>query len=319
MKVLVTGAFGNLGRPTVLELLRQGHQVRCLELPGGKARRNARQMRHGAEVLWGDVRDEGLLSQAVDGVDAVIHNAAVLWPATERNPESAHQVNVGGTAALIRVMEATGTRPLLVYSSSVSIYGPSRDRTPPLTADGPVNPTDHYTRHKVECEALVRGSALPWVIARIGVSLDPAARDASPEAFRTLFDVSPDNRIETIHPDDVALALANAARGGDAVGRTLLIGGGADCQVTHRDLFTAITGALGIKPFPPEAFGTRPFYTDWMDTGEAQDLLGFQRQTFEDYRINLAASLSRIRWALTPLRPLVRRMLLRYSGPWNRR
>jgi len=256
---------------------------------------------------------------AVDGVDAVIHDAAVLWPATEHHPEIAHNVNVGGTVSLIRAMEAAATCPVLVYSSSVSIYGPSSDRVPPLKADHPVHPTDHYTRHKAECEALVLASALPWVILRIGVALDPQARDASPEAFRTLFDVSPDNRIETIHPADVALAQANAVDCGNAVGRTLLIGGGRDCQVTHRDLFGAITAALGLRPFPPEAFGVRPFYTDWMDTDEAQELLRFQRGTFDEYRRDLVNSLARIRVAATPFRPLVRRLLLRYSAPWNRR
>lgn len=318
MRVLVTGAFGTIGGPTVLELLRQDHQVRCLDLPGRTARRAARRLDGEVEFHWGCISDQGLLERAVPGCDAVIHNAAVLWPFTERRPGKARAVNVGGTRALITAMEATETRPLLIYSSSVSIYGPAPDRQPPLTAEDPVNPSDHYTRHKAECERIIRDSDLPWVILRIGVCLDPGVRNASPEAFRTLFDVSPDNRLEYIHPADAALAQANALECPGVVGKTLLVGGGPECRIRQRDLFEAFCPALGLKPFPSRAFGTRDFYTDWMDTGEAQELLAFQRHSFAEYREALFASLAGVRRLITPIRPLVRSFLLRYSAPYRR-
>jgi nucleoside-diphosphate-sugar epimerase len=57
MKVLLTGAFGNIGRSTMDELLKRGHQVRCFDIRTRANRENARQYgKKSRHVFWGDLR-----------------------------------------------------------------------------------------------------------------------------------------------------------------------------------------------------------------------------------------------------------------------
>jgi nucleoside-diphosphate-sugar epimerase len=317
MRVLVTGAFGNLGRAVLAELLRQGHRVRAMDKENRAARNALRQIGSGVDVLWGDIREPDRVREAVSGQDAVIHHAGMLPPATEQHMELARAVNVGGARALIEAMQAQPVRPRLIFPSSVSVFGPMQHLEPPRTASDPVCPTDEYTRHKVECEAMVRASDLPWVILRIGVAPDPSLRAASPEVFRTLFEVSPDARMEFVDRRDVALAQVRALQSREAAGKVLLIGGGPACQIRHRDLFDVVCAALGIEMFPDAAFGRGNYYTDWMDTAESQRILGFQRHSFAEYRSAVVTNMRPLRRLLWPVRPLVRSFLLQHSRPWK--
>ncbi len=53
MRVLLTGAFGNIGLHTLRELLAQGHTVRCFDVPSKENQRRARQTAGRFEVTWG--------------------------------------------------------------------------------------------------------------------------------------------------------------------------------------------------------------------------------------------------------------------------
>lgn len=317
LHVLVTGAFGNLGRATIRELLARGDRVRCFDVPSPPNRRVARGFGDRVEVLWGDIRDADQVAAAVAGQNAVIHNAAILPPPCELRPDLSRAVNVDGTRHILAAMAASDRRPVLVFTSSISVFGPSPDREPPVRSDSPVCATDNYTTHKLECESLIRASGVPAVVLRVGVSIDPASLAGDMGALRMMFEVDPGTRLEFVHPADVARAQVNAIRCREAQGKVLLIGGGENCRIRHRDLFASFCDALGVRRLPDEAFGTSAFYTDWMDTEESQRLLRFQSQSFDDYRREMTRNVRWLRILLLPLRPLVRAYLLRQSRPWR--
>ena len=319
MRVLVTGAFGTLGRATIRAAVAEGFQIRCLDVPTPPNRRAARTLDRRIEVVWGDVRDPACVAAALAGQDGVIHDAALLPPTTERNPALAHAVNVEGTRNVVRALAALPTPPPIVFPSSVTVFGPDPTRTRPLRADDPVRATDRYTEHKLAAEALIAAAAIPSVILRVGVSVDPTARSGDLGALGTLFAMDPASRLEWVHPDDVARAQLNALRRREAWGRVWLIGGGPTCQVRLRDLVDALFLALGLGPTPETAFGTGAFYTDWMDTAESELVLAYQRQSFADFRREMTRSMRNIRRALTPVRPLFRAWLLRRSPAWRQR
>ncbi len=317
MRVLLTGAFGNLGIATIKELLSQGHEVRCFDIPTKANKKTAGRFSDKIELIWGDIRDPALVKKAVSDQEAIIHNAAVLPPSTEKQKELARAVNVDGTRYIIEAAEASLIKPVIVYSSSITVHGPGINREPPVRSDTPFNPTDQYAVHKVECETMLKASNLPWVVLRIGVSLDPNARDADADAFKTLFNVAPDTRLEYVHPLDVARAQVNAVSCPEVVGKALLIGGGESCRVTYRELFGAVFDALGIGMLPKAAFGNETFYTDWMDTRESQHHLEYQSRSFASYRNDLIHSMRNIRLATFFVRPLIRKIILKFSTPWR--
>jgi nucleoside-diphosphate-sugar epimerase len=318
MKVLVTGGLGSLGLSAIRELARRGHDVRCFDVPTRSTRWRRRRLPGGVEVRWGDVRDPGQVREAVADRDAVVHCAAVLFPDSDRQPERAHAVNVDGTRNVLDAMAASGRQPWLVFPSSISVYGKGQREGPPRRVDDPVNPSTHYAKHKVECEEMVRSAPIPWTILRVGAAIEPgASTKLTPLALRTMFSVSLDTRIEWVHPDDVGLAMAAAIGRTEARGKVLMIGGGPACRATQRDFFAIAFEAAGIGMLPDSAFGQGGFEMDWMETTESERLLRFQRHTWEDFREGFRSGLRHHRWAVVPLRPLVRRALLALSDPWR--
>ena len=128
MKVLVTGALGNVGSYTVAALLEEGHEVVAFDLASPRARKAAAELDERVEVVWGDVTDPASLGAALDGVEAVVHLAAIMPPHVERAPELARRVNVDATRSLIALMEATGAARRLVFASSQGVFGDVQDR-----------------------------------------------------------------------------------------------------------------------------------------------------------------------------------------------
>ena len=315
MKVLITGAWGNLGVMCVEQALAAGHEVRCFDLPGKKNRQTAHefQLQHQQplEIRWGDISHLPADADLLQGIDAVIHNASVLPPLSENNPALAYQVNVEGTAQLIRLAEKSGTAIPFVFPSSVTVFGKPTVSPSLKTVHDPTCATDHYTNHKLLCEKLLQQSQLNWCILRVGVSVDSRTTKTDLNTLKGLLKVNPDNALEFVHPKDVACAMCNAVTTPPACKKILLIGGGAHCRVTQAQFMNAALNGCGLH-LKPASFGDNPYYTHWMDTEESQQLLNYQQHTFSDYQREMAAAMKTIRTAVLPFRPLANWLLNRW-------
>jgi UDP-glucose 4-epimerase len=329
MKVLLTGAFGNIGRSTLAELVRQGHEVTCFDVPTKANQRSAKEWQGQIRTVWGDMRRAEDVMTAVVGQDAVIHLAfiipklSVTGVGAEDRPDFARAVNVGGTRTLIQAMRALPASPKLVFASSVHVYGIGAHAETCRSVSDPLCATDHYSQHKIECEELVRESGLQWAILRLAATFPLALK-----LDRAMFDVPLSNRMEFVHTKDVGLAMANAVSSDEIWGKILLIGGGPRCHYTYRELVSGILSALGVGALPESAFGSKPFATDWMDTGEGQRILRYQQRTLEDYARDMVKVAGIKRHLIRAFRPLARSWLLARSpyyaprsarrGHWNR-
>jgi UDP-glucose 4-epimerase len=216
MKVLLTGAFGNLGTMTLNSLLEQGHEVRCFDLQTKANRKTAAKYENRIETVWGDVRSPDDLALAVHDRDVVIHLAFIIdMLRSEDHPEWAWEINVGGTKNLLDAIKGHSEPRKIIYASSISVFGHTQHLLPPRTPSDPVQPTSIYTQHKVECEELVRKSDLDWSILRIAFSPPEAGGKFDP----LLFELELNSRLEFVHPRDVGLAVANAVSSTEILGR----------------------------------------------------------------------------------------------------
>jgi len=191
-------------------------------------------------------------------------------------------------------------------------YDPERGE--PLTTEAAVEPSDTYAQHKIAAEALVRDGGVPYTILRMSsVWLD---RSPNAQNLRLMYDIPLDTRMETAHPDDLALAFARAPAVDELVGRTLFVGGGPSCQTTYRQLYSRIFAASGLSELPDAAFTQRPFIGDWLDTAESQRLLNYQHHSLE--QLIAARRAGRITRAATRLlSPLIQRWMLSHSSHWS--
>jgi nucleoside-diphosphate-sugar epimerase len=119
--------------------------------------------------------------------------------------------------------------------------------------------------------------------------------------------------MQFLHPQDVALALANAINGDEVWGKILLIGSGQGSQIYYRDFVRSLTEAMGIGNLPDEAFSTKPYYTVWMDTSESQRLLNYQQHSFEEFTKEMSSLIGYRRYVVRLFRPFFRRRLLKKS------
>jgi UDP-glucose 4-epimerase len=309
MKVLLTGALGNVGEYTLKGLLDEGHDVVAFDLHSAGAQRRAARIKGRVQIVWGDITDPSSVRSALDGVQAVIHLAGMVPPHVDRNVALSARVNVGGTKNLIDLMEASPTAKRLVFASSVGVFGDVQKREPPLRVETPVSPTDEYGRQKVACENEIRRSRLRWTILRLGAAV-PTRVLGSHYDPRAGFEISADARIEFIHPADAGLAFARAAGCAEAVGKILYVGGGQRCQMIALPFYNTLMDPIGIGPVPKEAFvvAEHPRFTgDWLDTDESQRLLQYQSRGLDELKQDLKNGLGA--WV-----PLVR--LLRPIATW---
>jgi UDP-glucose 4-epimerase len=309
MKVLITGAFGNIGTRTLESLLKQGHQVRCFDLETKANRRTAKRFRGQIELAWGDMRRWNDVGTAVQDQEVVVHLAFIMPPASEDRPQWAWDVNVGGTQNLLHSMKDLSSPPKIIFASTFSVFGETQHKPPPRTVSDPVQPIDNYTHHKVECERLVRESGLDWAILRLAVVPPLGLSGFTPK----MFDIPPGARVEVAHPQDVGLALANAVSCDEVWGKTLLIGGGAGSQLYYRDFIGRTMEAMGVRRLPDKAFGSASAYTDWLDTAESQRLLQYQQHSFEVFVQEVAVSVGYIRYLIRLFAPLIRWWMLSKS------
>lgn len=317
MKVLLTGAFGNIGQATLATLLEAGHSVRCFDVPTKRNKKIAKRWQTRAVAIqWGDLRKVEDVQRAVAGQEIVIHLAFVIpnlsatGVGSETNPDRAYEINVGGAKNLIQAMKAQSSPPKLLFTSSLHVFGRTQHLSPPRRVSDPVMPAEHYSRHKVAVEKLVRESGLTWTIFRLGAAMPvQMIFDAG------MFDVPLDNRIEFVHRQDVARAIANALKTETVWGKMWLIGGGQRNQYVYRTMADKILGAMGVGMLPDEAFSSIPYPTDWLDTTESQRVLKFQQRTLDDFVAELRKKLGWKRALIVLFRPAIRSWLLKQS-PW---
>ncbi|HVP13530.1 MAG TPA: NAD(P)-dependent oxidoreductase [Phycisphaerae bacterium] len=185
MKILVTGGAGYIGSTLVPTLLEAGHQVRALDC-----------LMHGGRSLlpvWshprfefhrGDVRDPSAVRTALEGIEAVVHLAAIVGdPACARQPELALQINRDASLKVLGESARAGVRRF-VFASTCSNYGRMTDRSAYVDESSDLRPVSLYAETKVAVERAV---------------LDPACTGdlcATALRFATVYGVSPRMRFD---------------------------------------------------------------------------------------------------------------------------
>ena len=314
MKVLLTGALGNVGCSTLEALLEERYDVVAFELESPRARKLASRLDGRVRVVWGDVTDPLSIRAALDGVDTVVHLAGIVPPQVDRAPDVARRINVDATRSLIAKMEASATAKRLVFASSMAIFGDIQARDPPLRVETPASPTDEYGRHKVECEQAIQQSGLQWSILRLAAvtPIHLSAQDPS-----IMFEFSPEARFEFLHPADAGTAFARAVACQDAIGKILNIAGGVKCRMTYYEFCSDLMSAIGIGPLPTEAFVRREiprFFGDWLDTEESQRLLQYQQRGLHEQNADMRKDFGAIVPLIRLLRPVATWYVTRSSA-----
>ena len=252
MRVFLTGGTGFIGGEVARLLRARGDEVRALVRTPQKA---AALEAIGCELVPGDLSDEQALTEACQGMDAVVHGAALYEvgvPAERR--EAMVDANVGGTERVLGAALAAGVRKT-VYISTVAIFGNTRghvaDETWVRLDDGSYTSVYEETKvlaHRRAHEIAARG--LPLVTVQPGVVYGAGDTSAMGDLLARFVAGKlpalpfPDMGVTPVHRDDAAAGVLLALDKG-APGECYVLAG---TPVRVRELVGELAAVAGRKP-----------------------------------------------------------------------
>ncbi len=294
---LVTGGAGFIGSHLVERLVQEGATVRVVDNLSTGRKENLAAVWDKIQWFQGDVCDQQLMQEVVQGVDCIFHQAALASvPRSLEAPLETHAACATGTVTVLEAARRAGVRRV-VYAASSSAYG-NRPTSPKQETDLP-EPISPYGAAKLAgeyyCQAFTAAFGLETVILRYFNVFGPRQDPDSPySAVIPIFITAllrgrrpviyGDGRQsrDFVYVENVVEANLLAAQAPKAVGRVLNIGSG---RATDLLSLLALLSRLLHVEVQPEFAPPRPgdVRESLADITLAQRLLGYQPQVdFEE-------------------------------------
>ncbi|WP_225199367.1 NAD(P)-dependent oxidoreductase [Gluconobacter oxydans] len=202
MTILVTGATGLVGERLLPRLIESGADCRVLVRPGKDGP-------SGAQAVEGDLFDPASLADAVTGVSAIVHLAAVF---RTQDTDLIWKSNLEGTRSLIAAVQAHAPEARFVMASTSNVY--NKNSPQPGRETDAVEPEEAYPASKVAAEKALCESGLNWAVVRFPfVYGDGDGHLEMLPKHMGAFGFHPANRMSTIHHRDIATAMELAMAG----------------------------------------------------------------------------------------------------------
>jgi UDP-glucose 4-epimerase len=260
---LVTGGAGFIGSHITEALVKRGDRVRVLDNLSTGFLANLATVREKIEFVEGDLIDADVVRRVVEGVDCVIHQAALASvPRSVSAPLDTNAACVTGTVTLLDAARRAGVRRL-VYAASSSVYGDQ-----PYSSKREIDPPDPISPYgaaklaaEYYCRAFSATYGLETVALRYFNVFGPRQDPGSPySAVIPLFITAMlDGRQPTVYGDgqqsrdfsyvaNVVHANLLAADAPKVSGRVMNVANGR--SVTLLDLIASLNRLLGLEISP---------------------------------------------------------------------
>lgn len=296
-RYLVTGGAGFIGSNIAEKLVEMGEDVVVFDNLSTGHEGNIEHFRQKIKFIKGDIRNASEVRNALDGVDYVLHQAALASvPRSIDEPVLVNDVNVGGTLTILEESRQASVK-CVVYAASSSAYGDSEVH--PKSEDMLPAPLSPYAVTKLVgehyCSVYSKVYGMPTVAIRyfnvFGPRQDPASQYAAVipifvshllEGKRaTIFGDGEQSRDFT-YVGNIVKANIMAARWKEAAGQVLNVACGG--RFTLNELYGMLCELTGVSIDPIYA-DTRPgdVKHSQADISRAEKLLGYSVETsFEE-------------------------------------
>jgi len=282
-QVLITGGAGFLGSVMTPHLLSLGYKVRVLD---NFRHRQPSLLAHcinpDLEIVRGDARDEGILANAMRGVDWIIPLAAVVGaPACDRDKCTAKTLNYD---AVMSILKLRGKEQRVLYPNTNSGYGIG-DKGKECTEESPLRPISLYGQTKTDAENAVldAGNSLTFRLATVfGLSprmrLDLLVNDFTYRAVhdRAVVLFEPHFKRNYIHIRDVARAFELSIRNFKTMQGKSYNVGLSDANLSKMELCGEIKKQIPGFVFLEAPIGEDPDKRDYIVSNARIEAAGFK-------------------------------------------
>ena len=303
MKITVLGAPGNMGTSVVEKLLEEDfvekvslliHQKKGSKKLIKKVKKSKKEYL----IIKGDISNPDDVKKIIEGSDYVINMAAVIPPASDKDPKAAIRANEIGPKVLTKAIEdIKENQPKLIHISTMGLYGDRNYKHPFGEVGDPliISPFDIYTLTKlrgeftvlesdVKCFAVIRQTALLYD--------DLMMKNVSDGLmFHTCFN----SLLEWVTANDCAILIRNILKK-DLDGQLnndnfwmhcFNLAGGKENRVTGYDtlrLGFEIIGCSTEDFFDTNYNSLRNFHGEWFSDGyKLNDLFDYQHETIQEF------------------------------------
>jgi nucleoside-diphosphate-sugar epimerase len=242
--VALTGATGFIGQYLLSELPKRGYRLRLL------LRRPSTIPLQSASAVIGDLARAQNMSQALAGVDAVIHSAGIAHAMSGVPEDDYRLLNTEATIRLAQAAQRAGARRFVFLSSIRAQCGPVEDDIQ-IESMQP-RPVDAYGRSKLAAEQGLAALDLDWVALRPVLVYGPGVKGNMAELIRLARSRLPlpfgalKARRSLLSLDNLVAAIDCALSAPAPLRRPLVV---ADPEpVTLPDMVAAIRRGLGRRP-----------------------------------------------------------------------
>ena len=333
MKIFLTGASGNMGSETLKKLLALDKvpDITILVRDNKKSIKKIQNLiaHPRVNVLYGDLRDPGVIKRGVQHADLILHIGGMVSPKADYFPKETMEVN---TKAMKNIVNAamkrpSDRRPAVVYIGSVSQYGPRENPLHWCRTGDPMLPADHdmYALSKIKAERILAESGLKkWVSLRQTGILYPALLLNGTDPIT--FHVPIKGVLEWTTVEESANLMANLCADFDNLPdyfwrKFYNIGSGEAFRLTNYDFEKQLLSAISCPPpekvFRTNWFATRNFHGAWFtDSDKLQEIIPFRSShTPDDYFSYMASDLpSYFRLAQYVPAPLIRMFMKKIAS-----
>ncbi len=281
-KILLTGASGNVGYEVLEQLVEKDkYDITVFDVDKGNVRKKFASFEGKIDIKYGDITDEDLVKKIIKDFDVIIHLAAIIPPAADKNPTKAYKVNFEGTKNVVEAIKENG-KGFLLFSSSIAVYG-DRIENPYIKVTDKLNSgNDYYAELKIKCEELIRKSNIDYSIFRL-----TAIMNYKPAVDPLMFHMPLDTCMEILTSEDAARAFVNAIEKTDLLNnKTFNLSGGKLCRTTYRDLLKNMFKHYGLnfKYLKAVAFANYNFHCGYLQDGDDLEVLLHHRsENLDDY------------------------------------
>jgi len=279
MKILVTGSTGNIGRFVVRRLCEAGHTLRATDQTG-------QPLDDAYEYIPGDVRDMSHVRRMIQGMDAVVHLAAIPYD-VDRQDEQILDTNLRGTWNVLLAAQETGVKRVVNFSS-INALGQAEPLHPglylPLDDDVPHFNVRNYSLSKHIGEELCRAFSLRGVFSTVslrpthvtfpGPPRFPWLRNA-PEEFKIRIAIN--DFFSYVDVRDVAEAVLLSLEADVEVHQTFLLAADdLSLRIPNSEVVEKYYPSLSWPRISKEEYLAKGEFIGLLDCSAAKQVLGWQ-------------------------------------------